>query len=111
MGDPKPGKVSQALFRTDQGDGPARKVIIGSMVAGLVLSGVAFAYKVAEFMFTLTAGEFAGTFDIQVMVYFSIAAGWLLLLIWCFWAGKFKEMEAEKADILALEEEYDRLGI
>ncbi|MEQ8276020.1 MAG: hypothetical protein RKU31_20255 [Deltaproteobacteria bacterium] len=92
-------------------DRPARLVIIWSMVVGLVISGLAFAYKVAEFMFTMSNPEFAGSFDVPIIVYFAIAAGWLSLLVWCFMTGKFKDMERAKYEMLAREEQYERLGI
>lgn len=92
-------------------DRPARLVIIWSMVVGLVISGLAFAYKVAEFMFTMSNPEFAGSFDVPIIVYFAIAAGWLSLLVWCFVTGKFKDMERAKYEMLAREEQYERLGI
>jgi hypothetical protein len=88
-----------------------RLIIIWSMVVALLLSGAAFAYKVAEFMFTMTTAEFAGSFDVPVVVYFAVAAGWLLLLVWCLMTGAFKNMENGKSDLLKQEEEYERLGI
>ncbi|MCK6549767.1 hypothetical protein L6R52_28275 [Myxococcota bacterium] len=81
------------------------------MVVGIVLSGLGFAYKVAEFMFTMSAPEFAGSFDVPVIVYFAVAGGWFVLLVWCFTTGKFQEMERGKTDLLAQEEEYERNGI
>ncbi len=97
-------------FLTSRGR-PARLVIIWSMVVSVVLSGVAFAYKVAEFIFAISNEAFAGSFDVPVIVYFTVAAGWLAMLIWCITAGKFKEMETSKYDMLAQEEEYEKLGI
>jgi hypothetical protein len=92
-------------------DRHSRVIIIWSMVVGLILSGIAFAYKVAEFMFTMTSADFAGSFDVPVIVYFAIAAGWLSLLFWCFATGAFKDMERAKYDMLAKEEEYEQRGI
>ena len=77
----------------------------------MILSGIAFAYKVAEFMFTMSNDDFAGAFDVPIIVYFIVAAGWLALLVWCFMTGKFGEMERAKFDMLAQEEEYERRGI
>lgn len=94
-----------------RGDKASRKLIIWSMVVGIVLSGLGFAYKVAEFMFTMSAPEFAGSFDVPVIVYFAVAGGWFVLLVWCFTTGKFQEMERGKTDLLAQEEEYERNGI
>jgi hypothetical protein len=44
-------------------------------------------------------------------VYFAVAAGWLCLLAWCFLSGKFKDIERTKGELIAREEEYERLGI
>lgn len=103
--------LRRILTTTRRGDRPARKVIIWSMVVGLVLSGMAFAWKVAEFMFTMSTPEFAGSFDVPVIVYFAVAGGWFLVLVWCLMTGKFTEMERTKYEMLAQEEEYERLGI
>jgi hypothetical protein len=92
-------------------DSTSRAIIIWSMVVGLILSGIAFAYKVAEFMFTMTSPDFAGSFDVPVIVYFAIALGWLCILGWCFATGTFHEMERAKLEMLAREEEYEQRGI
>ena len=92
-------------------DRPARLVIIWTMVVGLVFSGVAFAYKIAEFIFTMSSEAVRGAFDVPIIIYFAIASGWLALLVWCLLTGKFREMEHAKHEMLAQEEVYDRLGI
>lgn len=104
-------RASELLFSTHPGDRPARRVIVWAMILALILSGVAFAYKVAEFIFTMTDDSFAGAFDVPIIVYFAIAGGWFALLIWCFLTGRFKEMEKAKYAMIAQEEEYERLGI
>jgi len=92
-------------------DRAARRVIIWTMIVGVALAGVAFAYKIAGFIFAVSTEDFRGTFDVGVTVYFFVSAGWLCLLSWCFMTGKFKEMERAKYDLLRQEEEYERLGI
>jgi hypothetical protein len=91
--------------------GSAHRLFVWSLIVGLVLSGMAFAYKIAEFMFTMSAPEFAGSFDVAIIVYFVVAAGWFLILVWCLLTGKFREMEATKNEMLAQEEDYERRGI
>lgn len=95
----------------DQGDRASRLVVIWTMVVGVALAGVAFAYKIAGFIFTLSSPDFRGTFDVGVTVYFCVSAAWLCLLSWCLLTGKFKRMEHAKYELLRQEEEYDRLGI
>ena len=92
-------------------DRASRLLIIWTLLVGMILSGVAFAYKIASFIFTLTSKDFQGTFDVSVTVYFVVTAGWLCLLVWAFLTGKFKHMERAKYELLRQEEEYERLGI
>ncbi len=81
------------------------------MILGIAAAGVAFVYKVAEFLFTLNAKEVQGFADVPVTVYFVVAAGWLCLLVWCFLTGKFTQMENSKHEMIEKEEEYERQGI
>ena len=92
-------------------DRAARRLMIWTMVVGVVLGGIAFAYKIAAFIFTLSSPDFRGTFDVSITVYFFVSAGWLCVLVWAFLTGKFKQMEKAKYEMLRQEEEYDRLGI
>ena len=92
-------------------DRASRRIIVSTLVAGVILGGVAFAYKIAEFIHTLSSPDFAGTFDVGITVYFFICGGWLCLHVWCLMTGKFKEMERSKYDMLRQEEEYERRGI
>lgn len=81
-----------------------------SMILGIICAGVAFAYKLAEFIFTLGETEVQGFADVPITVYFVVAAGWLCLLVWCYLTGKFTDVEQTKWDMLKQEEEYERLG-
>ena len=88
------------------------KIILWTaMIAGLLMAGVAFSYKVAEFIFTLGSDEVQGFADVPVTVYFIVAGGWTCLLVWCFLTGKFTDMERAKYDMLEMEAEYERLGV
>ena len=82
----------------------------GAMILGIVAAGAAFAYKVAEFLFTLGSGEVQGFADVPVTVYFVVATGWLCLLAWSYVTGKFTDVESSKWDMLRQEEEYERRG-
>jgi hypothetical protein len=92
-------------------DRAAKGLIIWTMSVGLVLSGLAFAYKIASFIYTLSSPDFKGTFDVSITVYFFVSAGWLCLLAWCLATGKFREMERSKDEMIRQEEEYARQGI
>jgi hypothetical protein len=93
---------------TDRG---TRLLFIWILSVGIVFSGLAFAYKIAGFIYTLSSADFRGTFDVSIVVYFFVSAGWACLLVWCYLAGKFKDMESQKHQMIAQEEEYERLGI
>jgi hypothetical protein len=97
--------------RTGSGDRAAHGVIVWTLIVGIALAGLAFAYKIAGFIYAVSTPDFRGTFDVGVTVYFVVSAGWLCLLSWCLLTGKFKQMERAKYDLLRQEEEYERLGI
>jgi hypothetical protein len=92
-------------------DRRTRLVVLYTLVVGLVLTAIAFAYKIAAFIWTLSSPDFRGTFDVGVTVYFVVSAGWLCLLVWAFATGKLKNVERTKLEMLRQEEEYERLGI
>jgi hypothetical protein len=100
-----------APLRPPPSDRATRLVVIWTMIVGVILAGIAFAYKIAAFIFTLSSPDFRGTFDVSITVYFFVSAGWLCVLVWAFLTGKFKQMERAKYDLLKQEEEYERLGI
>jgi hypothetical protein len=81
-----------------------------AMIVGLLSAGTAFAYKIAEFMFTLSSTEVQGFADVPVTVYFAVACGWLCLLFFSWKSGKFKDIESSKWDMLKQELDYERRG-
>jgi hypothetical protein len=87
-----------------------RWILFVAMAVGVVSAGIAFAYKIAEFLFTLTADEVQGFADVPVTVYFAVAAGWLALLVWSFFTGKLTDVEGAKTELLRKEAEYERRG-
>ena len=83
-------------------------IVISFLV--VIGGGVAFTYKIAEFIFTLSSDEVQGFADVPVTVYFVVAAGWLCLLVWCLLTGKFRDLEQSKYQMLEQEAEYERRG-
>lgn len=83
----------------------AKPIVIAVMTLGVLLSGVAFAYKVAEFIFTISSEEAKGFADVPVVVYFAVAGGWLCLLAWSWLTGQLSGIEDNKHLPLELEEE------
>ncbi|MFO0586153.1 MAG: hypothetical protein U0441_01375 [Polyangiaceae bacterium] len=92
-------------------EGKSAKILLWvCMIGGIAIAGVAFAYKLAEFIFTLNSNSVQGFADVPVTIYFFVAAGWLLLLGWSWKTGKFKDIESTKWDMLRQETEYERRG-
>jgi hypothetical protein len=89
---------------------PERIFMWAAMIGGIFASGVAFVYKIAEFIFTLNESSVQGFADVPVTIYFVVASGWLCLLVWCFVTGQFKNVEEPKFEMLRREEEYERRG-
>lgn len=87
-----------------------KRVLVVMCGVGTLGAGVAFVYKIAEFLFTLHSAEVQGFADVPVTVYFAVAAGWMCLLVWCLLSGKFSDVENSKLNVIAQEEEYERLG-
>jgi hypothetical protein len=92
-------------------DRAARRLILWVMAVGVAFSGVAFAYKLAGFIWAVSSPDFRGTFDVGITVYFFVSAGWACLLVWCWLTGKFSDMERAKVEMLQQEEDYERHGI
>ncbi len=88
-----------------------KTILWTAMILGLAGAGTAFAYKVAEFIYTIGSDEVKGFADVPVTVYFVVATGWLCLFVWCWRTGKFTDNERAKLEMLEMEEEYDRRGI
>lgn len=109
IGPARPKKVRIDI--ADEPSGRRGSVLLWvSMIGGIVAAGVAFVYKLAEFIFTLNSSAAQGFADVPVTVYFAVASGWLLLLVWCWRTGKFKDIESSKWDMLRQETEYERRG-
>jgi len=87
-----------------------RVLLWAAMIAGIGLSGVAFVYKIAEFIFTLGGTEVKGFAEVPVTVYFVVATGWLCLLVWCYVTRQFVDVERSKYEMLEMEAEYERRG-
>ena len=101
---------NEALSADQRSERREQVVLWGAMIIGILMAGLAFVYKVAEFLFTLGSDDVQGFADVPVAVYFTVATGWLFLLVWCYRTGKFNGVEESKWDMLRQEDEYERLG-
>ena len=89
---------------------PERILLWIAMIGGTFIAGVAFVYKIAEFIFTLNSNEVQGFADVPVTIYFVVAAGWLCLLVWSYVSGQFTDVERAKVEMLEMEEAYEQRG-
>jgi nitrogen fixation-related uncharacterized protein len=86
-----------------------RAAYIWVMVFGTLLAGVAFAFKIAEFLHTLESTEVEGFVVVPVTIYFVVAAGYVCLFLWAWSSGHFRRIEEPKYRMLEQELEYERL--
>jgi hypothetical protein len=94
----------------ESGSRRQRVVLMGTMILGTIAAGLAFIYKIAEFIFTLKSDAVQGFADVPVTTYFVVASGWLCLLVWSYLTGQFDGVEDVKCELLELEEAYERRG-
>jgi hypothetical protein len=98
MSEPKPRKgISE------------RKLYVWLMVVGVGLGGVAFVFKIMEFLRTLESPDAEGFVVVPITTYFVVATGYLFLLGWAWASGQMKRLEEPKYDMLARELDYERL--
>lgn len=76
----------------------------------VVIAGTAFIFKLTEFFLTATReGPSAlGSFLIPVLNYLLVAAGFMLLFLWAYFSGQFRDVEAPKYRMLEMQEQFDR---
>lgn len=76
----------------------------------IVVAGVAFVFKLVEFIHTATTRgpEAMGSFLMPVLTYLLVAAGFLLLFLWAYATGQFRDVEAPKYRMLEMQDEIDR---
>ncbi len=79
-------------------------------VVMVLIAGSAFIFKLIEFFLTATReGPAAlGSFLIPVLNYLLVAAGFLLLFLWAYFSGQFRDVEAPKYRMLEMQEQFDR---
>ncbi len=89
--------------------GGRRAAYIWIMLVGTMLGGVAFVFKIVEFLHALESPESSGFVMVPVTAYFVVAAGWTCLLVWSYLHGDFARIEEPKYRMLEREFEYERL--
>ena len=77
----------------------------------VLVAGTAFVFKLIDFYWTATTQgpEALASFLIPVLNYLLVAAGFFCLFLWAYSTGQFRDMEAAKYRMLAMQEEIDHL--
>ena len=78
------------------------------VVVAVAFGGATFVYKLYEFASTAGRAEMPGFAWVSIVPYFAATFGFLLLAIWAFLRGHFKDLEAPKYKMLENEREYDQ---
>lgn len=76
-------------------------------VAMIVITGLAFTFKLIEFFVSFAGDQPLRFAMIPVLTYFIVASGFACLLFWAYLAGQFKDLEAAKHRMLQLQDEID----
>lgn len=69
-------------------------------VTACTTAGGMFCYKLHEFLLTIKRDELVGFAFDPVLIYSFVAGGFVLLLLWAFLSGQFKDIEKTKVEML-----------
>ena len=75
----------------------------------VVCAGLGFCYKLVEFLRTMLANDIRGFALISVSTYIVVAVGYLLLFIWSYLQGHYRDVEGPKYEA-ELDDEHRRTG-
>lgn len=78
------------------------------VLIAVIVGGGTFVYKLIEFARTAGSEEMPGFAVVSVVPYFAATIGFLLLAVWAFLRGHFKDIEEPKYRMIEQEEKYDR---
>ena len=74
----------------------------------VLAAGSLFVYKLFAFLSTIKRDELAGFAFDPIIVYAFVAMGFLMLLLWAWMTGQFRDIERPKHDMLKRFEEQER---
>ena len=89
-------------------DRPFLWAIHGFFICAVLTAGCMFTYKLFEFMQTIKRDDLAGFAFDPIMIYGSVAMGFLFLLGWAYMTGQFRNVEQPKHDMLKRFDEQER---
>jgi hypothetical protein len=85
-------------------------VVFGFAVVVMAVAGLGFAYKMAEFVVTITQDEVQGFGAVAVATYLIGMLPIVFLTLWGVLSGKFRDIERPKFRLLELDREIERGG-
>jgi len=94
-------------IKTERKVGTKRPIHV-FFIAAVTIAGCMFCYKLFAFMTTIKKDEMAGFAYDPIFIYFFVAMGFLLLLVWAYSTGQFKDIERPKYEMLERFEEQER---
>ncbi len=84
-----------------------QKIMSWLVVLAVFIGGATFVHKLIEFGRTAGRDDMPGFALVSVVPYFVATFGFLLLAIWAFLSGHFKDIEEPKYRLLDQEKEYE----
>lgn len=85
-------------------------VVVGFAVIVLVVAGLGFAFKMAEFATTILKDEVEGFGAVAVGIYLIGMVPIVFLTLWAVMTGRFRDIERPKFRVLELDREIERGG-
>lgn len=76
----------------------------------MVVAGMAFIFKMADFAMTIVKDDVAGFGAVAVATYLTGMLPLLLLTLWAAFSGRFRDIERPKYRMFELEAEIERGG-
>jgi hypothetical protein len=85
-------------------------VVLGFAVIVLVIAGLGFVFKMAEFATTIVKDEVEGFGAVAVTIYLIGMVPIVFLTLWAVMTGRFRDIERPKLRVLELDREIERGG-
>lgn len=81
-----------------------RTLVLSFFTLAVTVAGCMFVYKLSAFLTTIRKDELAGFAFDPIIIYATVAIGFLFLLAWAFLTGQFRDVERPKFEMI---ENYD----
>jgi len=85
-------------------------VLVAMSVLVMVVAGLAFTFKMADFAMTIVKDDVAGFGAVSVATYLTGMLPLLLLTLWAAFSGRFRDIERPKYRLFELDAEIERGG-